>query len=100
VLESSNCSDLAEAPRAWLLDRIVDRFGNAVDIDYLSGEPLLPADIRYTSGGSSPPLKHVHFGYDNTRPDARAISLAGVPYSMTRMSFLIRQVSATLLLPT
>lgn len=69
--------------RVWMLDVLEDRFGNRMEIDYLSGESMAPREIRYTSHASAPATKKVLFEYE-PRPDIRRTTLDGLGYRFSQ----------------
>jgi RHS repeat-associated protein len=77
------CAVAGVQRRAWMLDKVEDRFGNSIEIDYNSSENLLPAEIRYTYHSTASPTKKIVFVYEN-RPDARQFSIDGIDYTAKR----------------
>ena len=75
--EHGGCDGYGGQRRAWMLDTVEDRFGNRMEIDYDSSEPLLPVEIRYTYHASAPNTKAIRFEYES-RPDVRRTSIDGV----------------------
>jgi RHS repeat-associated protein len=104
---ASDCVDESQAPQArtvsWLLDRVEDRYGNFLDVDYqrtivpgtvstscsdpAPGAPdtveVVPREVRWT--GSAPsagtalaPSRRVQFVYGASRQDVRTAFVAGV----------------------
>jgi RHS repeat-associated protein len=71
--------------RVWALNRVVDRFGNAMTIDYLPDTALYPARIAYTSnaGAGLVAQRAVTFEYE-PRPDTPLRYEAGYPVMMAR----------------
>ncbi len=69
--------------RAWMLDKVEDRFGNSMEIDYDTAERLLPVEIRYTYHQAAPATKKIVLEYE-ARPDIRYTSIAGLTYSQSK----------------
>src|SRR5262249_15177155 len=74
------CRSGAFQRRAWMLDKLEDRFGNSMEIDYDPSERLLPTEIRYTRHASAPSSKKIVFEYES-RPDTRRFSMSGLDYT-------------------
>jgi RHS repeat-associated protein len=77
------CAVAGVQRRAWMLDKVDDRFGNSIEIDYNSSERLLPAELRYTYHSTASAIKKVVFEYES-RPDARHFSIDGIDYTAKR----------------
>ena len=88
------CAEGTTQRRAWMLDEIVDRFDNRMEIDYDAAEPLLPVEIRYTYHGHGrvpwlisnylPATKKISFEYA-TRTDIRRYSMDGIDYTASKL---------------
>src|SRR5207237_1000490 len=84
--DTSSCTSAGAAVgRMWLLDDVVDRFSNEMQIDYLNGpsqpDRFVPSEIRYglRPGSTGNALRKVLFTWE-ARPDSRVLSMAGVPH--------------------
>jgi RHS repeat-associated protein len=78
----NGCQRGAVQRRAWMLDAIVDGFGNSMLVNYNADEHLLPQQIRYTQHATVADTKKIDFDYE-TRQDARLFSMDGVDYATT-----------------
>src|SRR5882762_8620708 len=63
------CNAGSHQRRAWMLDKVEDRFENSMEIDYDANEPLLPTEIRYTYHPAATAQKKIVFEYES-RSDA------------------------------